>query len=250
MIRGVVWKLGLPLVVAAAVIGALLPASARAQEPGAQAVSVCPAFEAPNGVAVCVDRGAGATYVEGDPIRICVTVNIPQIAIFPPPPPPLVRVTDHVDGHPPRVIFEEYFAGGQRCIDGTITAPFGRETIRAEVIDRQGRVFASDSTVFFSQPRQQPPQAASIAIDRGPGSTYRVNDWIRICYRVPGPGYVTIIDTLADGRSHVLLAGYDDGAGDCFYGIVTPPPGRECLRLEYNTSAGSGTRRVCFRVIH
>lgn len=45
-----------------------------------------------------MDRGAGAVYVEGDSIRICVTVNIAQIAIYPPPPPPLVRLTNVVNG--------------------------------------------------------------------------------------------------------------------------------------------------------
>src|SRR5215207_8295159 len=70
----------------------------------AQSAPPCPVSEAPNGVDVCVDRGEGALYAEGDAIRICVTVNIPTILIFPPPPPPLVRLTNTVDGAAPRVL--------------------------------------------------------------------------------------------------------------------------------------------------
>ena len=245
------WKLGPLLILGIVALGALLPATAGAQ-PGPQAVAVCPVpiSEVDQGVEVCVDRGEGALYFEGDPIRICVTANIPVILIFPPPPPPLIRVTDQVDGHPPRVIFEDHFFSGQRCIDAVITAPFGRETIRAEAINQSGQVFASDSTFFFSAPRNEPPpHDASITVDRGPGGVYTVGDPIRICYDVPGPGPITITDVHADGTQHVLLSGNDDGTGGCFNGTVTPPAGTECLRLDYHTSAGSGTTQVCFQVV-
>jgi hypothetical protein len=37
------------------------------------------------GLAVCVDRGEGSTYTEGDRITVCASANIPTIAIYPPP---------------------------------------------------------------------------------------------------------------------------------------------------------------------
>src|SRR5689334_7820612 len=40
------------------------------------------------GLAICVDRGEGSTYVAGDRITVCASANIPTIAIYPPPPPP------------------------------------------------------------------------------------------------------------------------------------------------------------------
>jgi len=238
------------LVLALALVAVAGSSPARAQEPGAQAVAVCPVQEAPNGVEVCVDRGEGAVYFEGDPITICVTVNLPVILIFPPPPPPLVRVTNSVDGGAPRVLIEDHFWNGQRCITSTITQPLGQETIHAEVIAQDGRLLASDATHYTSLPRTQPPPAnASIGVDRGAGATYTVGDAIRICYDIPAPGQVTITDFLPDGSSHVLLSGPDDGTGDCFDAVVTLPAGTECLRLDYATGAGSGATQVCFQVV-
>src|SRR5882724_8571433 len=37
------------------------------------------------GLAVCVDRGEGSTYTEGDRISVCASANIPMPAIYPPP---------------------------------------------------------------------------------------------------------------------------------------------------------------------
>ena len=212
--------------------------------------SIRPASAQGPPIAVSVDRGNGAIYYEGDPIRICVTVNLPVIAIYPPPPPPLVRVTNSVNGGPARVVFEEHFWNGQRCINSTITPPLGQETIRAEVIAQDGHLIAWDETHYTSLPRTQPPPAnASISVNRGAGATYAVGETIRICYDIPAPGQVTITDILADGRSHVLLSGFDDGTGGCFNGLVTLPMGTECLRLDYATSAGSGSTQVCFHVV-
>ena len=171
-----IWTVVTPLVLALVLFGATAPEPAGAQQPGAQAVAVCPVPEAPNGVEVCVDRGEGAIYYEGDPIRICVTVNLPVIAIFPPPPPPLVRVTNSVNGGPARVVFEEHFWNGQRCINSTITPPLGQETIRAEVIAQDGHLIAWDETHYTSLPRTQPPPANVPALTlsytdaQGPGS--------------------------------------------------------------------------------
>ena len=246
MVPTMLWKLGVPIVAAMVFLAASAPGSASAQQ--AQAVSNCPPPEALHGVEVCVDRGPGSVYYEGDPITICFTVNVPVIAIYPPPPPPLVRVTNSVSGGPPQVIYEEYMQSGQRCLNRTIVPPLGHEVIRAEVIGRDGRLIGSDQTTYTSLPRSGPAQG-SISVDRGAGAVYNVNDPIRICYDVPAPGPVTITDILANGTQQVLLSGYDDGTGGCFNGIVTPPAGTECLRLDYSTSAGSGSTQTCFQVV-
>jgi hypothetical protein len=231
--------------VAVSFVGASRPAAAQ----DTQGIAACPVPppHVANGVDVCVDRGDGALYHEGDPIRICVTVNVPVIAIFPPPPPPLVRVTEYVNGQYVRVLIEEHFNGRERCIDGYVTAPFGTETVVAEVIGADGRPFATGQVTFVTAPRSQPTEG-SITVDRGHGGFYRLNEFIQICYSVPGPGPVTITDILPDGRTQLLLSGFDDGRGDCFWATIVPPTGTECLRLDFSGAHGSGSRQVCFRV--
>jgi hypothetical protein len=147
-------------VVAFATAAVAVSSPAAAQDP--QAVPTCPvpvsAIPANGSLAVCVDRGSGAVYVEGDPITICVTASIPQIAIFPPPPSPTIRLTSAVDGVSQGVIFEEAFTSDARCIDRTVQPPFGQETITAEAIGADGRVFLTDEVSFRSTPAQpQPP---------------------------------------------------------------------------------------------
>ena len=70
-----------------------------------------------------------------------------------------------------------------------------------------------------------------ISVDRGEGATYRVCDYITICYDVPYPVYIRIWDITPAG-SQVILEGYDDGTGGCFWGIVEKPTGIETLRIE------------------
>ncbi|SRR5579875_3246610 len=62
---------------------------------------------------------------------------------------------------------------------------------------------------------------------------YGIGSPIRICYTVPGPGPVTIVDQQPGGLSHTLLSAYDDGTGWCFPGTITPPAGTECLYLYF-----------------
>lgn len=139
-----------PFVVFAVLPLAIHPSAVGAAWSFAQEATPCPAAEAPHGVDVCVDRGDGATYAEGESITVCVTVNILVIQVFPPPPPPLVRLTNTVDGMPPRVFFEEALASGQRCLDGEIVPPLGDEVIVAEVLGPDGSLIASDTVSYRS----------------------------------------------------------------------------------------------------
>lgn len=147
------------VIVVFAAAAAVDPSRVGAQDP--RAVSTCPvpisAIPANGSLAVCVDRGSGAVYVAGDPITICVTANIPQIAIFPPPPPPAIRLTSAVDGISQGVIFEEAFTTDVRCINRTIQPPFGQETITAAAIGDDGRVFLTAEVSFRSVPAQPSP---------------------------------------------------------------------------------------------
>jgi hypothetical protein len=64
---------------------------------------------------------------------------------------PLVRVVNTVNGGPERVVFEEAFAGGQRCLVLAIVPPTGSELLRVDVIDQQnGHRIATDQVWFTS----------------------------------------------------------------------------------------------------
>ena len=154
-------------------LATVLPVRAATEQPA----DACPAPEAPDGVEVCVDRGEGAVYLEGDAIRICVTVSIPTILIFPPPPPPLVRLTNTVDGSAPRILFEEAFASGQRCLDATIIPPLGDEVILAEVMSPDGRVLAKDAVIYRSTAANRvADEAGLVAALQATGATVELGE--------------------------------------------------------------------------
>jgi hypothetical protein len=104
------------------------------------------------GLAVCVDRGEGSTYTEGDRISVCASANIPMIAIYPPPPPPTIRVESLAAGST-RTLLEDQFADGNRCLTGTIAPPLGQETVRVQAIRADGTVFLEDTAAFTTRPR-------------------------------------------------------------------------------------------------
>jgi hypothetical protein len=97
------------------------------------------------------------------------------------------------------------------------------------------------------------PQSQHVAAQSGGASittdkqTYQVGEPIRICYRVPGPGPITITD-VQGGSSKVIISGNDDGTGGCINGTITPPTGQECFRLDYRSSRGSGSTQTCIIV--
>jgi hypothetical protein len=151
----------------AAVVAALsllfIGVSSAGAQPGPAAVSPpCPPPELgpSEWIDICIDRGEGATYRVGDRIVACVTAYVPQPATAGPPgspaidspmPLPLVRVVNVVNGGPERVVFEEAFAGGRRCLALSIVPPTGSEILRVDVVDQlDGRLIATDQVSFTS----------------------------------------------------------------------------------------------------
>ena len=51
--------------------------------------------------------------------------------------------------------------------------------------------------------------------------SYTVGDRIRVCFGLPGPGYMRITDRTSDGRRAVLWEWDDDGRGDCMTARMT-----------------------------
>ena len=91
------------------------------------------------------------------------------------------------------------------------------------------------------------PDRLRISTDK---SQYVLGESLRFCYTVPAPGEIAIFDLLPNGQRNTVLSGYDDGRGDCIAATVTPPTGRECLRIRYFFSGGgSWSRQTCFDVL-
>jgi hypothetical protein len=153
--------------------------SAGAQPAPAADVPICPPDLAPTDwIDICIDRGDGASYRVGDPIVACMTAHVPQPATAGPPrqptddsltPLPLVRVAKVVDGGPERVVFEEAFAGGRRCLTLSIVPPTGSDLLRVDVVDQlDGRLIASDRVLFTSVGDEAvPAHAAPSSSGRG-----------------------------------------------------------------------------------
>lgn len=116
---------------------------------------VCPVPESQvgGGLDVCVDRGDDATYPEGSPITVCVSANIPQIAIFPPPPPPIIRVESVLQDGTTQLLIDAKMAAGYQCASGSVVEPFGEEMVRAQALGQDGTVFQEDTAHFTTVPR-------------------------------------------------------------------------------------------------
>ena len=88
---------------------------------------------------------------------------------------------------------------------------------------------------------------ASISVDK---TQYALGEEVRWCYSVPRPAYVDITVFLEDGSSRQILAGDDDGRGDCLTGTIGPPTGRR--RLVLTVSSGGrviATAETNYRVV-
>lgn len=93
----------------------------------------------------------------------------------------------------------------------------------------------------------RPPASVTIRTDR---TSYRPGDRVLYCYTVSRPAYVTITDYLADGSQQTLVAGNDDGNGDCIEATATPPYGRETLQIDmYDGSFVVATAHTSFTII-
>ncbi len=105
-------------------------------------------------VTITVDRGPGAAYQVGDPIRMCVAVNQPSV----------VRLTYRVAASATADAWEGLVGEGRIadrwCSETVLRQALGRETLRADLLGADGQVAASDSVSYLSQ---APSDAAGAA---------------------------------------------------------------------------------------
>ena len=100
-----------------------------------------------------------------------------------------------------------------------------------------------------ARPNPVAAQSAAVAVttDR---AVYTIFDYIEVCWRVPGPGRVTLTDFRPDGFSPVALD-LQNAASGCTEGaVVLPPAGRRCLRLDWSGAGGqSGSAETCIEAL-
>ena len=104
-----------------------------------------------------------------------------------------------------------------------------------------------------------PPQAAAQSVQTvQPGTAaiftdrqqYTIGDPIQVCYRIPVPGFITILDLPSSQQTQVFFQGPSNGTGGCLPGTITPPAGNECLVLTYpQAGGGTGRAQTCFQVL-
>jgi hypothetical protein len=178
-------------------------------------------------------------YTIGQPIQVCFYLPAPGQVI-------ITRQLQDGRSLPVRSGFEPSATG---CFNITAEGPVGTQCLVIIYGTAANPNAAANRTCYrVVGPTPVPPPvppAASISTNK---NVYQIGEVAYVCYRVPGPGQVTITDILADGRTQVFLQGFDDGTGSCVPGIVTPPTGTECMRLDYSTAVGSGSRQTCFLV--
>jgi hypothetical protein len=128
--------------------------------------------------------------------------------------------------------------------------------VRGEVIGADGNLIASDTMMFTSAPRSSAATVSvSVAIDRGPGATYRAGEPIVVCATVSSAGGATaypvrLTDSVNGNVVGALHLGLFEGRR-CFEFSVMPPAGEEVLRVEAldtQTGAVLGSDSVTFFV--
>jgi hypothetical protein len=184
----------------------------------------------PGTAAIWTDK---SSYNIGDPIQYCFRIPIAG----------QVTITDLPSDGSSDVIYSAVVNTTHGCQSGTVTPPSGRECLQLSypLFGGQGQT----QTCFTVLGATPPPSALAIYTDR---QFYTTGDPIDVCYRVPGPGPVRIIDQIEEDTPTTYFSGYDDGTGGCIPGTITPPAGRECMTLVYTYPADGSqeTAQTCF----
>ena len=186
----------------------------------------------PGTAAIWTDR---QDYNIGDSVTVCYRIPIAgQITISNIPP-----------GNQP-IFYSGESSGTSGCLPGIITPPAGRQCLRLSYPLFGGQGQTQDCfTVEGSSP------VTPLAIYVNPAqSVYSLGQGIDVCYRVPAPGPIRIIDQIEENTPTTFFSGYDDGTGGCIPGTITPPVGgRECLTIvfTYQADGGEAHAQTCFQ---
>lgn len=215
--------IGVALVAVVALAGALVARHGDAQVGTVQ----------PGTAAIWTDKSA---YNIGDPIQYCYRIPIAG----------MITITDFPADGTSRVIFNQVVNSTHGCLSGVITPPPGHECLRLTypLFGGQGQT----QTCFTVIGAYPPINSLAIYINP-PQAVYTVGQHVDVCYRVPAPGPIRIIDQINEDTPTTFFSGYDDGTGGCIPGTVTPPTGRECLTIvfTYIADGGQANAETCFQ---
>jgi hypothetical protein len=193
----------------------------------------------PGTAAIWVENSANltsSTFNIGDPIQVCY--RIPIVG--------MITITDFPADGSSNTFFSGVVNNTTGCLPGTVTPPSGHECMQLSypLFGGQGQ-----TKTCFTVAGSQPP-INQLAIYINPSqSVYSVGQAIDVCYRVPAPGPIRIIDQIEVNTPTTFFAGFDDGTGGCIPGTITPPTGRECLTIVFTyTADGQQTNaQTCFQ---
>jgi hypothetical protein len=164
-------------------------------------------------------------YVVGENVTVCVTI----------PAPGTINITELLPNGTSRVIYSGQAQSTQGCQFGQVGPGTGTHCLR---LNYSGTTTLETQTCYTVVDPSAPPPPAGAGLFIITNSTYYyIGAPLTMCYTVPGPGNVTIVDTLANGQSTVFYTNFDDGSGACLKGIVTGPLGLECLTLNWTPVA-------------
>ena len=201
--------------------------SARAQTPTPQTV-------VPGTAAIWTDK---PQYAVGDTILVCYRVPIPGP----------ITITDITADGTAHVFYSGPSAGTDGCLPGTIIPPTGTECMRLTYPLSVGT--GSTQTCFQVIGVTPPPVQPGVVVISTDRTAYTAGDPFTTCYRVPGPGPVTITVTRPNGVVDTLISGYDDGTGACFPGTISTVPGIECQLLVYSYPSGQqASASTCYQI--
>jgi hypothetical protein len=188
----------------------------------------------PGTAAIWTDR---TQYNIGDAIQYCY--RIPIVG--------LVTITDLPQRGTSSVIFSQVVSATQGCLSGTITPPAGHECLQLSY-----PLFGGQGTTqtCFTVLGSVPPISTLAIYVNPPQQVYTLGQAIDVCYRVPAPGPIRIIDQIQEDTPTTFFSGYDDGTGGCIPGTITPPVGgQECLTIvfTYTADGGQTNAQACFQ---
>ena len=222
--RGMVAVAALALL---AVVGAVAISSPQGSD--AQVGTVIPGT-----AAIWTDK---TQYNIGDPIQYCYRIPIAG----------QVTITDLPANGSSSVIFSQVVNSTHGCLSGSISGPAGHECLQMSypLFGANGQT----QTCFTVLGNQPPINALAIYVSP-PQQVYTLGQSFDVCYRVPAPGPIRIIDQIEENTPTTFFSGYDDGTGGCIPGIITAPVGgRECMTIvfTYTADGGQANAQACFQ---
>ena len=183
----------------------------------------------PGTAAIWTDQSA---YNVGDNVQVCYRIPIQGN----------ITITNIPAGNEP-IFYSGPSAGTQSCMPGTITPPPGNQCLRLSYPLFGGN--GQTQTCFQVRGGGPGPAPLRIYTDR---QYYTIGESIDVCYKVPQPGPIRIIEQIEEDTPTTFFSGYDDGTGGCIPGTITPPSGRECMTIQFTYPNGQqANAETCFQ---